>query len=189
MDANRLWWVAYALNTSCCTVDLYKLKKAGYQTGKLMLGVLFLIPLYIYKRMKMVSGKKWFAAISMMIWTVVFIINLWIPDMFWVKVVGLSNPAVITSVQTGFFYSYPDVEVGKLFNKAVDYCEWDTYTGADREVLVRVSGELEGYQLETIFKMKIDNSFEIFSMRLDDNQCSTEEINGMPAYLYESYRQ
>ena len=59
VDANKLWWVAVGLNIICCTMDYYRVKKAGYNADKLMAAFVFLIPLYIYKRMALVKGKKW----------------------------------------------------------------------------------------------------------------------------------
>ncbi len=184
IDASKLWWIAYGLNTLCCAIDYYNLKKAGHNTSKLMIAFLFLIPLYIYKRMAMVKGKKWLAT---GIWIVVFVVDLLIPNMFWVKTIGLTNPAVITSVQDGYFYSYPELKLDRMFNKALDDCEWETYMGGNRRVLVKVSGLLEGKRFETIFEMKIDNSFEVSSMRYGGNQLDSSTINRMIAYLCEEY--
>lgn len=55
VDANKLWWVAVGLNIICCTMDYYRVKKAGYNADKLMAAFVFLIPLYIYKRMALVK--------------------------------------------------------------------------------------------------------------------------------------
>lgn len=71
VDAAKLWWVAVGLNYICCSIDCIMVKKAGYKADKLMGAVVFLIPLYIYKRMALVHGKKWLCTI---IWTAVFVL-------------------------------------------------------------------------------------------------------------------
>lgn len=185
IDASKLWWVAYGLNTVCCAIDYYHVKKAGYNANKLMIAFLFLIPLYIYKRMEMVNGRKWLATV---IWIIVFVVDLLIPNVFWVKLIGASNPSMISSVQEGTFYSLPDVKLSSLFNRTLEDCEWETYMGANRRVLVSVDGLLEDRKFEIVFEMNMDNSFEISSMRWGGQNCTSSQMNDVLNYLFESYR-
>ena len=150
-----------------------------------MIAFLFLIPLYIYKRMEMVKGRKWLATF---IWIVVFVVDLLIPNVFWVKLIGASNPSMITSVQEGAFYSLPDVKLGELFDRTLKDCEWETYMGANRRVLVSVDGLLEELKFEIVFEMKMDNSFEISSMRWGGQNCTSSQINDVLGYIFESYK-
>lgn len=181
IDVTKLWWIAYGLNVICCTIDYYKIKNAGYNANKLRGAFLFLVPLYIYKRMELVKGKKWLPTI---IWTMVFVADLLIPATFWVKAVGMSNPAMITSVKDGSFYGYADITVGRIFDEALDDCEWDTYMGGNRRVLVQVTGEVEGYHLDTVFELKLDSSFDISYMSFGGNSCSAQEIRDVIEYLH-----
>ena len=99
VNANKLWWVAVGLNIICCTMDYYRVKKAGYNADKLMAAFVFLIHLYIYKRMALVKGKKWTFTL---IWVAVFVLDILIPATFWVKAVNMSNPAMISSFQHAY---------------------------------------------------------------------------------------
>lgn len=185
IDANRLWWIAVGLNIFCCTMDYYRVKKAGYNADKLMAVFIFLIPLYIYKRMAMVNGKKW---VFTLIWIAVFVLDLSIPATFWVKAVNMSNPAMISAVKDGSFYNFDDMTVGRMFDKALDDCEWNTYMGANRAILVQVEGEIDGHELNTVFELGMDMTFEISRMRVDGESCSNQEINVVLAHLYESIK-
>ena len=172
VDVIDLWWVSYIINTVCCCIDYYIVKKAGYDADKLTMAFLFLTPAYIYKRMKLVKGRKWLATI---VWIIVFTVAVCIPDLLWVKLVGV-NPGVIRCVQEGRFDSYPELEVGKMFEQALTDSEWDTHFGSHNRVLVVVKGKFEGEKFETIFELDIDNSFEISSMRLAGRDLSKLEI-------------
>lgn len=182
VDANKLWWVAVGLNIICCTMDYYRVKKAGYNADKLMAAFVFLIPLYIYKRMALVKGKKWTFTL---IWVAVFVLDILIPATFWVKAVNMSNPAMISSVKDGSFYSYEDTTVGRIFDRGLDNCEWNTYMGANRRILVQAKGEVDGYELDTVFELDMDMSFEVSSMRMNGELCSNQQINSIIKYLYE----
>ena len=80
-------------------MDYYRVKKAGYNADKLMAVFVFLIPLYIYKRMALVKGKKWTFTL---IWVAVFVLDILIPATFWVKAINMSNPAMISSFQHAY---------------------------------------------------------------------------------------
>ena len=135
--------------------------------------------------MEMVKGRKWLATF---IWIVVFVVDLLIPNVFWVKLIGASNPSMITSVQEGAFYSLPDVKLCELFDRTLKDCGWETYMGANRRVLVSVDGLLEKQKFEIVFEMKMDNSFEISSMRWGGQNCTSSQINDVLGYIFESYK-
>lgn len=105
IDSAKLWWIAYGFNSVFCIIDYARVKKAGYDTDGLSLTYVFLVPIYIYKRMRLVNGLKW---ISTIIWIASFAITLIVNDAFWVKIVGVSNPGIIRSVQEGHFRNYPN---------------------------------------------------------------------------------
>ena len=182
IDVNKLWGIVYGLNTICCAMDYHRVKKAGYNAGKLVAAFIFLVPLYIYKRMSLVKGKKWTFTL---IWAAVFVLDILIPATFWVKAVDMSNPAMISTVKDGSFYGYEDTTVGRIFDRVLDDCEWNTYMGVNRRILVQVKGEVDGDELDTVFELDMDMSFEVSSMRLNGEFCSNQQINSIIEYLYE----
>ena len=94
ISADKLVWIAYILNVIFCLIDYSRVKKAGYDMSKLNLAFLLFIPLYIYKRVQLVNGRKWTLAI---LWTAILIIDMVIPAQLWVKMVNMSNPQMITA--------------------------------------------------------------------------------------------
>lgn len=184
IDVSKLWWIAYGLNTLCCSIDYYQIKKAGYNPNKLMVAFLLLIPLYIYKRMELVKGKKWLMSV---IWIIVLVIDLLIPSAFWVKMLNLTNPSMITAVQEATFYDYPSVKLKELFDGTLEDCEWETCIGQHNSVLVSVSGILDENKIEIIFEINLDDSFEIRSIWLSGNYCTRQQINEIINYILESY--
>lgn len=184
VDAAKLWWVAVGLNYICCSIDCIMVKKAGYKADKLMGAVVFLIPLYIYKRMALVHGKKWLCTI---IWTAVFVADLFIPSVFWVKAVDMSNPEMINGVKDSRPYNYEDMTIGEIFDGALDECTWCTYMGADRRILIQVNGKIDTYtKLDTVFVVNLDNSIDISSMSINGKSCDNSIRNAVMDLLYEN---
>lgn len=172
IEVNKIWWIAYGMNVLLCTIDFCILKKAGYKTGKLKAAFCILVPLYIYKRMSLVKGKKW---LFTLIWTMFFVADMCMPPVLWVKVIGMSNPSMIEMVKQGEFYDYDDKKVGKIFEDALEDCEWDTYMGTNRRVLVQVKGEYGGSHVDIVFELDTDSSFEVSYMSVGGNKCSKKE--------------
>lgn len=119
ISADKLVWIAYILNVIFCLIDYSRVKKAGYDMSKLNLAFLLFIPLYIYKRVQLVNGRKWTLAI---LWTAILIIDMVIPAQLWVKMVNMSNPQMITAIKEGHFDGYKDVTVEKIFEKSLENC-------------------------------------------------------------------
>lgn len=195
ISSDKLMWVAYVLNILCCTFDYYRVKNAGYNMDKLNAAFLFFIPLYIYRRMVLVNGKKWMFTL---LWTAVFALDIFIPASFWVKAVNMSNPAMITVVKEGSFVGCEGTTVEKMFTNALDNCLWNTYMGSDREIFVQVKGvlQMEGEgdepdivcDLETVFKINMDSSYEVIEMKENGSTYSDDEITNMLTYLYQLER-
>lgn len=184
IDVNGLWWIAWIINSICCFVDCNILKKAGYRPDKAMEAFIVLIPLYIYRRMKLVGGKRWFFT---GIWIVVFVIDLMIPMGYWVKTVGISNPAMITSVQGGKFDDFPEATIGQLFGKNLDNEKWTTYVGSRKRIFVKVTGKMEGESFEAVFEIDPDGILEITSMEMAGENFSNQDMNWMLSYFAEQY--
>ena len=189
ISADKLVWIAYILNVIFCLIDYSRVKKAGYDMSKLNLAFLLFIPLYIYKRVQLVNGRKWTLAI---LWTAILIIDMVIPAQLWVKMVNMSNPQMITAIKEGHFDGYKDVTVEKIFEKSLENCTWKTYLDNNKEILVEVSGVLNieangtvtTYNLDTVFKLNMDSSYEVVSMKDGVTSYSNEDILKMIAYLY-----
>lgn len=191
VSADKLLWIVAALNIFCCTFDYYRVKKAGYDTDRLNTALLLFVPLYIYKRMALVNGKKWAFTL---IWTTVLVLDILIPAEFWVKAINMSNPAMITVVKESSFSGAEDTTVEKMFVNALDHCQWSTYMGSNREILVQVEGvlEIKGDEddpedavctLETVFEIDMASSCEVISMKEDGVEYSDDEITTMLTYL------
>lgn len=195
ISSDKLLWIAYVLNILCCTFDYYRVKNAGYNMDKLNAAFLLFVPLYIYRRMVLVNGKKWTFTL---VWTVVFVLDILIPAPFWIKSVNMSNPAMITVVKEGSFVGCEDTTVGEMFANALEHCQWNTYMGSNREILVQVKGvlQMEGegdepdtaYDLETVFELKMDSSYEVTKMKDNVGTYSDDEITDMITYLYQLER-
>ena len=70
----NFWWVALVLNIILCTVDLRKLHNAGYNTDGMLLGALFLIPLYLFQRARRLNQNNAYA----FVWLITFFISLFL---------------------------------------------------------------------------------------------------------------
>ena len=184
VESSKLLWIVYLVNSLCCAVDYYYVKKAHYVTNKEMMFYILLTPLYIYKRIELIQGRKWLIT---MIWTVFLVISIIIPSVFWVKLFGMSNPTIISYVQEGTSSYCPNVELGDLFENTIEDCKWETYIASNNRVVVRVSGILDGRTFEIIYDIAMDKSFEISSMRWKGEFCTKEENKEMLMYLYEKY--
>ena len=57
--------------------------------------------------------------------------------------------------------------------------------GANRRILVQAKGEVDGYELDTVFELDMDMSFEVSSMRMNGELCSNQQINSIIKYLHE----
>lgn len=188
ISADKLVWIAYILNVIFCLIDYSRVKKQAMICLNLILHFAF-IPLYIYKRVQLVNGRKWTLAI---LWTAILIIDMVIPAQLWVKMVNMSNPQMITAIKEGHFDGYKDVTVEKIFEKSLENCTWKTYLDNNKEILVEVSGVLNieangtvtAYNLDTVFKLNMDSSYEVVSMKDGVTSYSNEDILKMIAYLY-----
>ena len=191
ISADRLFYIAYMLNFVCCLIDYSRVKKAGYDMSKLNLVFLFFLPLYIYRRVQLVNGRKWTLTI---LWTAILIIDMLIPAEFWVKVVNMSNPEMISIVKDGSFEDFKDKTVGRIFEDRLESCIWKTYMGENREIYVEVSGILRieddesdvgyvSYNLKTTFELGMGSSFEVVKMEEDGEAYTDDEISTMLSYL------
>lgn len=191
ISADRLFYIAYMLNFVCCLIDYSRVKKAGYDMSKLNLVFLFFLPLYIYRRVQLVNGRKWTLTI---LWTAILIIDMLIPAEFWVKVVNMSNPDMISIVKDGAFDDFKDKTVGRIFEDRLESCIWKTYMGENREIYVEVSGILRieddesdvgyvSYNLKTTFELGMGSSFEVVKMEEDGEAYTDDEISTMLSYL------
>lgn len=191
ISADRLFNIAYMLNFVCCLIDYSRVKKAGYDMSKLNLVFLFFLPLYIYRRVQLVNGRKWTLTI---LWTAILIIDMLIPAEFWVKVVNMSNPDMISIVKDGAFDDFKDKTVGRIFEDRLESCIWKTYMGENREIYVEVSGILRieddesdvgyvSYNLKTTFELGMGSSFEVVKMEEDGEAYTDDEISTMLSYL------
>lgn len=186
IDVNELWWLMFVLNIICFSIDYFIVKKAGYNADKLTVAFLLFTPLYIYRRMKLVQGNKWFFTL---VWTLNFLLAIFIPSTAWVKVVGMSNPAIISSLKGGSFQDYADTTIEKMFEATLNNCEWDTYVGPAREVFVDIKGYESGNLLDTVFEVNMDSSFQVFSMTYAGETFAPQQINNVLQYLYEQSKQ
>lgn len=191
ISADRFFNITYMLNFVCCLIDYSRVKKAGYDISKLNLAFLFFLPLYIYRRVQLVNGKKWTLTI---LWTAILIIDMLIPAEFWVKVVNMSNPEMISIVKDGAFDDFKDKTVGRIFEDRLESCIWKTYMGENREIYVEVSGILRikddesnvGYvshNLKTTFELGMGSSFGVVKMEEEGEAYTDDEISTMLSYL------
>jgi len=181
----NIWWLTWVLNALFCEIDCYHLRKAGYPTDKIIRMAVFLVPVYIYRRMKLVNGKRW---IFTFLWIIVFIADILIPDLFWVKSIGISNPGVIDSVRYGTFSFCPDDKIDDIFNATIKDCNWDTYLDADRDVYVTLKGTYCEEDIKFVFRFINNTQFKISSIYVEGEKCSNSKEEMILGWIWEEYK-
>ena len=165
IDASSLFGLGFILNAIFIAIDLLILKKEGYHPSKSMTYALIIIPVYIYKRMKLVNGKK---ILCTCIWTIVYVFSIFIPGTFWVKAVGMSNPQMIKMVQNGHLLSDPKETILDKIGEMDNYAEWTTKIDSDRRVLVTAKGDYEGQDFNYTWELKTNGKIVVRSALIDN---------------------
>lgn len=173
IEFTEIWWIALVINVVCCTIDCSNVKRAGYPVDKIMKAFVFLVPLYIYKRMKLVKGKKWMYTI---IWCVGLIVDICISDVFWVSLIGQSDSSMIQAVQDGTLYGYRTATVEDLLDNAFENCYWDTYVQGDRSVIVESSGVIDDNEYIIKWIVNMNGSFNYYAMEINGEKYNSDDF-------------
>ncbi len=76
VSVGSLWWITPALNVGLAWYDSKLLDKAGYKSDRLVWAWLFLIPVYLYKRSRLVGQNQ----APLVVWIASLIVSVFIPQ-------------------------------------------------------------------------------------------------------------
>ncbi|MEH6993342.1 DUF2628 domain-containing protein [Neobacillus drentensis] len=98
-----------------------------------------------------------------------------------------TNVDKILFVKDGSFYEYPTTTIGDQFDYFFDELEWEYLSSDSPYDIVRFTGvgERDGYDVNLAIDFILtDDSFEIYSAKMNNEEMSEEEINSLIEVIF-----
>jgi hypothetical protein len=164
--SGSLWFVTIAINCIICVMDERKLKNAGYDTKKVIVWAIFLVPVYLYKRAKLLKHNPSY----LVVWCLTFALLVFYPSVI-SEITGIADPSAVVLIQDGSLYAYPDVTVEEMIDAYFANPKWEALVAEDKNTYVNVSGGIMYYNEEAEaliqFLVKEDDTFEFNALEID----------------------
>ena len=152
------WMLILAANILLCVADETQLKKKGYDTKSLGKQWVFLIPIYLYRRAKLLGQKP----IHLVVWCLTFALSF-IPT-------GSGN-AGVNMVKNGYLDAYPQKTIGTAFEGYMSNVKWESLKANDGSTYVNVSGRItyDGKPAKAIVQYRVytNGTFEYHAFEID----------------------
>ncbi|WHY03269.1 DUF2628 domain-containing protein [Neobacillus sp. DY30] len=100
-----------------------------------------------------------------------------------------TNVDKILSIKDGYFYEYPTTTIGEQFNNFFDEPEWEYVSSDSPAEIIRFTGvaEYDGYDVNiTVDFILTEDSFEIHSAKMNNEEMSDEEFNSLIDAIFAS---
>ncbi|MCC5911647.1 MAG: DUF4339 domain-containing protein [Clostridiaceae bacterium] len=190
LNIGDLWYVTLIINIILCSLDEKKLNKAGHDTKKM--GAVWLVPVYLFKRAKVLKQKSTYAVI----WCLMFAIMLFAPSMILDNPslnFGTGNSTAINMVQEGRLDLYPDVTLGDMIDGFFENPKWSSIIADDGNRYINVEGKIlfDGRTKNVAIQYQLDTSsgrFEFHALEIDDIPQNILVYFGLIESMYENKR-
>jgi hypothetical protein len=141
------------------------LAKKGYKNIPLRLWAVFLHPVYLFKRARILGQKQ----LHLIVWCISFVICGIV-----VLVESSHDDHAVQAVRGGALEAYPDMTLGKALESFMSGAKWESLVADDGKTYVNVKGRVE-FQGKPVsasiqYRLDEDDSFEIQAF----------EMNGVP---------
>ncbi len=161
-----IWVITVAFNIMLCMSDEMMLRKAGYSNVNRIVWTVFIIPIYLFSRAKLLKQHNTYA----IVWCITFLVLIFSPQVI-SQITGVGNPAAISVVQDGTLYAYPDETIEEMVSGFVDNPEWSVIVADDGNTYVNVEGVIlyDNAPVDMFLQYRIydDNTFEFYALEFD----------------------
>ncbi len=179
-ELSQLAWITIVLNIALSLWDSARLRKWFPNLNPISS---FLVPVYLYKRAKLLKQNLAY----FFVWIACFAVLLFIPSHLILDNpnfnFGLGSATTINSVKNGHFIAYPDVAIGKALDKYLENEKWTSFIADGGGRYVQVTGTIvspEGMRQELLMQFLIDgmsnSRFSLGAGTLNGRQMSNREV-------------
>lgn len=169
-------WVVLAINVILCGLDEAHIKKQGYDTKGLGGIFLFLIPVYLYKRAKLLGHKPTY----LVVWCLLFALSFF--------TVGTGD-ASINAVKNGTLDGYPQTTLGESLGNFLSNAKWESLKAEDGNTYVNVTGGItfDGRPADLALQYRVYDTgrFEYQALEINGVPQSTLVYWGLIEKIYE----
>lgn len=172
----------FIINSILCVIDERKLKKTGNDTRELLLWAVTLLPLYLYRRAKLLKQNMGY----LIAWCLVFSITV-VGPMLASDYPVFSNSA-IAQVKGGYLDAYPEKSLGEILDSSLDDIKWESIQAEDNNTYVNVTGDLtvfgESAQVLIQYKVLENKRFIFHAIEINELPQNVFVYNALITLMY-----